>query len=114
MYTSSDGELKKQLRSSMFSLSGTGFFGAVGRSIDLGGQTALALRLLLAAFSSKLSSEVNRPFGDEFRAARIAAEEIGAQMVLGDRPIEITVCSLFHFLITTISLWNCYWHDITY
>ncbi|CAI9092161.1 OLC1v1027339C1 [Oldenlandia corymbosa var. corymbosa] len=122
MYTSPDGEANQQLRSSMFSLSGTGFFGAVGRSIDLGGQTALALRILLAAFSSRLSSEVNRPFGDEvsnfrensnffglnirsspfitslsscldlqFRAARKAAEEIGAQVVLGDRPIEITL-----------------------
>lgn len=30
-----------------------------------GGQTALALRLLLAVFSSKISSDVNRPFGDE-------------------------------------------------
>ena len=75
----------------MFSLSGTGFFGAVGRSINLGkfivflhvcyniykrnlfiiflnisgGQTALALRLLLATFSSKSSSDSNRPFGDE-------------------------------------------------
>lgn len=37
MYTSvGDGELDQQLRSSMFSLSGTGFFGAVGRSINLG------------------------------------------------------------------------------
>ena len=192
MYTCSDGKLKKQLRSSMFSLSGTGFFGAVGRSLGLGmfmdlapysqlfiqvcvhsrfdsalhctgGQTALALRLLLAAFSSKLSSEINRPFGDEvlslliksinkcvlkiyqvinfcfssssffilfvspydenldgwldlqFRAARKAAEEIGAQMVIGDRPIEITVCTLAHFLrTTTISLWNCYSHFFIY
>ncbi|KAI3420600.1 uncharacterized protein J3R85_012684, partial [Psidium guajava] len=81
----------QQLRSSMFSLSGTGFFGAVGRSINLGGQTALALRLLLAIFSSKISSDVNRPFGDEFRAARKVSEEIGAQIVLGDRPIEITL-----------------------
>ncbi|XP_027161438.1 traB domain-containing protein isoform X1 [Coffea eugenioides] len=99
MYTCSDGKLKKQLRSSMFSLSGTGFFGAVGRSLGLGGQTALALRLLLAAFSSKLSSEINRPFGDEFRAARKAAEEIGAQMVLGDRPIEITLERAWNSLI---------------
>lgn len=38
MYASSDGELVQQLRSNMFSLSGTGFFGAVGRSIDLGKQ----------------------------------------------------------------------------
>jgi len=27
----------------------------------------------------------------QFRAARTASEEIGAQLVLGDRPIEITV-----------------------
>ncbi|KAK6936401.1 TraB/PrgY/GumN family [Dillenia turbinata] len=91
MYSSDDNELKQQMRSSMFSLSGTGFFGAVGRSINLGGQMALALRLLLAAFSSKISSDVNRPFGDEFRAARKVAEAIGAQIVLGDRPIEITL-----------------------
>ncbi|KAK7357373.1 hypothetical protein VNO80_16658 [Phaseolus coccineus] len=91
MYVSADEELGKQMRSNMFSLSGTGFFGAVGRSINLGGQTALALRLLLAAFSSKISSDINRPFGDEFRAARKASEEVGAQIVLGDRPIEITL-----------------------
>ncbi|XP_014513316.1 traB domain-containing protein isoform X3 [Vigna radiata var. radiata] len=91
MYVSEDEDPRKQLRSNMFSLSGTGFFGAVGRSINLGGQTALALRLLLAAFSSKISSDINRPFGDEFRAARKASEEVGAQIVLGDRPIEITL-----------------------
>ncbi|GKV05033.1 hypothetical protein SLEP1_g17086 [Rubroshorea leprosula] len=124
MYTTNESEDGPQLRSNMFSLSGTGFFGAVGRSINLGGQSALALRLLLAVFSSKISSDVNRPFGDEvvysnilkshntcsvykiyeistlvyeslqnlqFRAARKASEEVGAQIVLGDRPIEITV-----------------------
>lgn len=91
MYAAANDELGKQMRSNMFSLSGTGFFGAVGRSINLGGQTALALRLLLAAFSSKISSDINRPFGDEFRAARKASEEVGAQIVLGDRPIEITL-----------------------
>ncbi|TKY51257.1 TraB domain-containing protein [Spatholobus suberectus] len=91
MYVAVNDELGKQLRSNMFSLSGTGFFGAVGRSINLGGQIALALRLLLAAFSSKISSDMNRPFGDEFRAARKASEEVGAQIVLGDRPIEITL-----------------------
>ncbi|KAH9611718.1 hypothetical protein KSS87_013016 [Heliosperma pusillum] len=79
------------MKSNMFSLSGVEFFGAVGRSINLGGQTALALRLLLAAFSSKISSDIDRPFGDEFRVARIVSEEIGAQLVLGDRPIEITL-----------------------
>jgi hypothetical protein len=30
-----------------------------------GGQSALALRLLLAVFSSKISSSANRPFGEE-------------------------------------------------
>lgn len=91
MYTSDDSDLNQPLKSNVFSLSGTGFFGAVGRSINLGGQTALALRVLLALFSSKMSSSANRPFGDEFRAARKAAEDIGAQIVLGDRPIEITL-----------------------
>ncbi|XP_044505024.1 traB domain-containing protein-like isoform X1 [Mangifera indica] len=91
MYTSDGAENDQQLRSNMFSLSGTGFFDAVGRSINLGGQAALALRLFLALFSSKISSDVNRPFGDEFRAARKVSEEVGAQIVLGDRPIEITL-----------------------
>ncbi|GFP87677.1 trab domain-containing protein [Phtheirospermum japonicum] len=91
MYTPENGDQSQQLRSSVFSLTGTGFFGAIGRSINLGGQTALALRLLLATFSSKVSSDINRPFGDEFRAARKVSEEIGAQLVLGDRPIEITL-----------------------
>ncbi|XP_042454016.1 traB domain-containing protein-like isoform X3 [Zingiber officinale] len=84
------------LKSNMFSLSGSKFFGAISRSINLvnattGGQSALALRLLLAIFSSKISSGANRSFGDEFRAARKVSEDIGAQIVLGDRPIEITL-----------------------
>uniref|UniRef100_A0A1J3CV20 TraB domain-containing protein n=1 Tax=Noccaea caerulescens TaxID=107243 RepID=A0A1J3CV20_NOCCA len=91
MYTSSLGDDDQNLKSGAFSLTGTGFLGAVGRSLDLGGQSALALRLLLAVFSSKLSSVADRPFGDEFRAARKASEEVGAQLVLGDRPIEITL-----------------------
>ncbi|GFZ15279.1 TraB family protein [Actinidia rufa] len=68
MYMSNDGKLGQQMRSNMFSLSGTGFFGVIGRSFNLGGQTALALRLLLAVFSSKISSDLNRPFGDEYFA----------------------------------------------
>ncbi|KAG9159711.1 hypothetical protein Leryth_017405 [Lithospermum erythrorhizon] len=90
MYTSSDSEMDKGL-GQIISLSGNGIFEAVSRSINLGGQTALALRLLLALFSSKVSSDASRPFGDEFRAARKVAEEVGAQIVLGDRPIEITL-----------------------
>ncbi|KVI04757.1 Pheromone shutdown, TraB [Cynara cardunculus var. scolymus] len=68
MYTSTDTEVEPRLKPNPFSLSGSGFIGAVGRSINLGGQTALALRLLLATFSSKISSNINRPFGDEVRS----------------------------------------------
>ncbi|XP_063950707.1 uncharacterized protein LOC108219774 isoform X4 [Daucus carota subsp. sativus] len=93
MFTSNDNENGPKLKSNMFSLSGDGFFGAVGRSLNLGGQTALALRLLLAILSSKVSTDVKRPFGDEFRVARKTSEEVGAQIVLGDRPIEITESS---------------------
>ncbi|KAF5954323.1 hypothetical protein HYC85_007179 [Camellia sinensis] len=82
MYMSNDGELGQQMRSNMFS-SGSGFF--------------VALRLL-SAFSSKLSSDVNRPFGDEkcftyyaVLCCSKASEEVGAQLLLGHRPIEITL-----------------------
>ncbi|XP_078447944.1 traB family protein [Wolffia australiana] len=91
MYASDDGDNSGTAKSSMFSLTGSKFLGAVGRSLDLGGQTALALRLLLAVYSSKISSGSKQTFGDEFRAARRVSEEIGAQLVLGDRPIEITL-----------------------
>lgn len=37
---SMDGEAGQQLRSNMFSLTGTGFFGAVGRSINLGNKAS--------------------------------------------------------------------------
>ncbi|CAN8318975.1 unnamed protein product [Cochlearia groenlandica] len=38
---------------------------------------------------SKLSSVVDLPFDDEFHAARLASKEVGAELVFGDRPIEI-------------------------
>ncbi|XP_062195330.1 uncharacterized protein LOC133898672 [Phragmites australis] len=82
MYVPSDVSDEPLVKSNMFSLGGAKFFGAVNRSINLGGQSALALRLLLAVFSSKISSEANRPFGEEFRAARRVVEDIGAQLVL--------------------------------
>lgn len=31
----------------------------------------------------------------QFRAARKVSEEVGAQIVLGDRPVEITVCTYY-------------------
>uniref|UniRef100_A0A0E0IFD8 TraB domain-containing protein n=1 Tax=Oryza nivara TaxID=4536 RepID=A0A0E0IFD8_ORYNI len=49
MYVTTDSSAGEPLlKSNMFSLGGSKFFGAVNRSINLGGQTALALRLLLA------------------------------------------------------------------
>ncbi|GJN15542.1 hypothetical protein PR202_gb02463 [Eleusine coracana subsp. coracana] len=65
MYVPSGASDEPLLKSNMFSLGGAKFFGAVNRSINLGGQSALALRLLLAVFSSKISSGANRPFGEE-------------------------------------------------
>jgi hypothetical protein len=85
--------------------------------------------LLLAVFSSKISSGANRTFGEEvlacyrhhdlyilltwsaiiqqlniciFLAARSVSEDIGAQLVLGDRPIEIIVCG--YLIICTLTL----------
>ncbi|KAK3122335.1 hypothetical protein QOZ80_8BG0668240 [Eleusine coracana subsp. coracana] len=100
MYVPSGASDEPLLKSNMFSLGGAKFFGAVNRSINLGGQSALALRLLLAVFSSKISSGANRPFGEEFRAARRVSEDIGAQLVLGDRPIEITFLKLMSDFFT--------------
>ena len=42
----------------------------------------------------------------QFRAARKVAEEVGAQIVLGDRPIEITVCLENMGLRGPASDWN--------
>lgn len=98
MYASKDAE-DSPLKVNMFSLGGTKFFGAVTRSINLGGQSAFALRLLLAVFSSKISLGAKRSFGDEFRSARQTSEEVGAQIVLGDRPIEITLERAWNSLV---------------
>ena len=39
----------------------------------------------------KLSPQIGVRSGEEFRAARRAAEGCDAQLVLGDRPIEVTL-----------------------
>ncbi|XP_038895757.1 uncharacterized protein LOC120083923 [Benincasa hispida] len=79
------------------------------------GQITLALYLLLAVFSSKISSDVNRPFGDKFQAARKVSEEVGAQIILGDRPIEITLERAWNALTWTeveFSKLCCSWNNI--
>jgi|SaaInl85LU_5_DNA_1037374.scaffolds.fasta_scaffold124942_1 hypothetical protein len=68
---------------SMLSLNGASFASAFSRSLSLGGGTAFLLRALLAR--STALSEVVGVVGKDFRAARIAGEECGAQIVLGDR-----------------------------
>ncbi|XP_024527844.1 traB domain-containing protein isoform X1 [Selaginella moellendorffii] len=73
------------------SLTGTDRNAALARSFNLGGRSAFFLRLLLASVSEKISKSAAVPVGEEFRAARRAAKEVEAQLVLGDRPIEITL-----------------------
>ncbi|KAI5077960.1 hypothetical protein GOP47_0007784 [Adiantum capillus-veneris] len=77
--------------SNLLSMSGKSFFAALGRSLGMGGQSAMTLRFLLALASEKLSSVAGVASGEEFRAAYKAAAEVDAQVVLGDRPIEITL-----------------------
>ena len=76
------------------SLSGKGgedFFSTFMRTIELGGQSAFLLRLLLGKVSQRLADGMDVRTAGEFIAARVAAEATGAQLVLGDRPIEVTL-----------------------
>lgn len=59
-----------------------------------GGQTALALRLLLAVFSSKISSDINRPFGDEV-------------VDLSKNYPSSTYETTYHFFLSHYNLQNC-------
>ncbi|KAG8464959.1 hypothetical protein KFE25_012322 [Diacronema lutheri] len=78
---------------------GEAWFAAVRRSLELGGPTSLALRLLLARAASATLDASGAPggglgavaYGADFVAAREAAEHVDAMVVLGDRPIEITL-----------------------
>ncbi|KAG2434046.1 hypothetical protein HXX76_007774 [Chlamydomonas incerta] len=70
---------------------GAGFAGAVARSVSLGGQSALLLRVLLAGLAKRTAGSLGVEGGGEFAAAQAAADAVGAQVVLGDRPVEITL-----------------------
>ena len=80
---------------SSFSLSGRNgedFLATFRKTLELGGQSALILRLLLGQISKRLASRMEvETTGGEFVAARLAAEATDAQLVLGDRPIEVTL-----------------------
>jgi pheromone shutdown protein TraB len=71
------------------------------RSVQLGGDKALILRLMLASLSSSLQRRLNIENGLEFVAAREAAESINAEIVLGDRPIEISLQRAWDSLTTS-------------
>eukprot|EP00890_Picochlorum_soloecismus_P005933 jgi/Picsp_1/6340/NSC_03689-R1_family protein len=72
-------------------LNGENFFETIQRSLYLGGRSALFLRILLSYISSNITKDLGVESGGEFKAAQVAADKIGAQVVLGDRPIEITL-----------------------
>ena len=75
-----------------FSLSGEGgLLQSMQRSVALGGWAPLILRVFLARASDRLGAETRVAPGADFRAARRAAERVGASLILGDRPIEITL-----------------------
>lgn len=62
------------------------------KTLALGGRSALFLRLLLSRVSSMMAQRMEvETVGEEFVRARKVAENVDAQLVLGDRPIEITL-----------------------
>jgi pheromone shutdown protein TraB len=86
--------------SNPFGLSGEGGpLAVLRRSLELGGWAPLFLRVLLVRLSARLSaslpasanSHVRAVPGADFRAARYAATAVDATLVLGDRPVEITL-----------------------
>ena len=72
-------------------MSGGSLLDSFRRSLALGGRSALVLRLLLGGVSARRTQQMGVRSGGEFAAAATAAEASGAQVVLGDRPIEVTL-----------------------
>jgi pheromone shutdown protein TraB len=72
-------------------MSGGSLLDSFRRSLALGGRSALVLRLLLGGVSARITQQMGVRSGGEFAAAAAAAEASGAQVVLGDRPIEVTL-----------------------
>lgn len=77
--------------SNPFVLSGSSFADTVLRTVKLGGASALFLRLTMGSLAQRISHTFKVKSGVEMRAAQQAADQIGAEIVLGDRPIEITM-----------------------
>jgi pheromone shutdown protein TraB len=95
---------------------GEDFFATFRKTMELGGQSALLLRLLLGQISKRLAKRmgVDGKLAGEFIAARVAAERVGSQLVLGDRPIEVTLrrawdrLSLSQKVLFVKMLWSAY------
>jgi hypothetical protein len=85
-------------------VSGSSFQAAVGRTLQLGGQSALLLRLLLSRQAGRLSDKFGLEIGADMRAAREAAEAVGAQLVLGRQNWELPLMSPSHFFVGVCQL----------
>ncbi|CAN0089574.1 unnamed protein product [Scytosiphon promiscuus] len=100
--TTADGEAAA---SNPLAMSGESFASSLARSIRIGGQSTALLRAALAWAARGSMADGNQGaataaatvpataaamYGD-FRAAKEGAEEAEAQIVLGDRPIEVTL-----------------------
>ena len=86
-----DGASSMPVQSKALGISGSdGAYQSVMRSVSLGGNAALLLRVLLQRLMDRMGVQ-DASTGAEFSSAAVAAREIGAEIVLGDRPIEITL-----------------------
>ncbi|KAK9845236.1 hypothetical protein WJX81_000720 [Elliptochloris bilobata] len=90
LYSSGDGLLHGRALTAL-SLSGPSLPAALRRALQLGGRPALLLRALMGRRAGRVAAAAGAIAGAEQRAAREAADACGAQVVLGDRPIEITL-----------------------
>lgn len=78
--SSSSGARSRGPAVNPLSLSGGGLLPAFQRSMELGGASALVLRLALGRLSARLSGSLGVQGGAEFVAARQEAEALGAQV----------------------------------
>ena len=76
----------------LFGISGDGTpLQVLLRSLSLGGWSALLLRTALVRMSDGVGRQAGVVPGADLRAAKRAADRVNASLVLGDRPIEITL-----------------------
>lgn len=74
-----------------FLLSGSNVAETMIRTIRLGGLLSMTFRVLMGNMTKRIGHSFDVQSGIEMRAARKAADDIDAQIILGDRPIEITL-----------------------